>query len=94
MTLLSCCPVAMYPESSEVLGYCRGEPVYSRNSVHTVSEWVGDTPNSSYGHSKLDAKTVLFYARLESLVFSFESFFTSHKALIKTHHSKALTKNY
>lgn len=27
---------AIYPESAAVLGYCRGEPVYSRDCVHTL----------------------------------------------------------
>ena len=28
---------AVYPEDSPVLGHCKGEPVYSRTNVHTVS---------------------------------------------------------
>ncbi|KAM9752682.1 DNA repair protein complementing XP-C cells [Menidia menidia] len=27
---------ALYPETASVLGYCRGEPVYSRDCVHTL----------------------------------------------------------
>ncbi|XP_068010215.1 DNA repair protein complementing XP-C cells isoform X2 [Melanerpes formicivorus] len=27
---------AIYPESAAILGYCRGEPVYSRDCVHTL----------------------------------------------------------
>ena len=29
-------PVAMYPEDSDILGFCRGELVYPRQCVHTV----------------------------------------------------------
>ena len=28
--------VAIYPESSKVLGFCRGEAVFARKSVYTV----------------------------------------------------------
>ena len=27
---------AIYPEDSEVLGHCKGEPVYARENVHMV----------------------------------------------------------
>lgn len=29
--------LVIYPEDSQILGYCKGEPVYSRNCVATVS---------------------------------------------------------
>ena len=30
--------LAIYPEESQILGYCKGEPVYARQCVHTVSD--------------------------------------------------------
>ena len=29
--------LAIYPEDSRILGSCRGEPIYAREHVHTVS---------------------------------------------------------
>ena len=29
---------AIYPEESQILGYCKGEPVFARQCVHSVSE--------------------------------------------------------
>lgn len=29
--------LAIYPETAAILGYCRGEAVYSRECLHTVS---------------------------------------------------------
>ena len=32
-----CSSPAIYPEDSKILGSCRGEPIYAREHVYTVS---------------------------------------------------------
>lgn len=34
--MFCCVHTAIYPETAAILGYCRGEAVYSRECLHTV----------------------------------------------------------
>lgn len=38
--------LAIYPEDSRILGSCRGEPIYAREHVHTVSSKADPVPGT------------------------------------------------
>ena len=55
ITILIFYSSAIYPEESQILGYCKGEPVYARECVHTVS----DKNRGMYSHVNVTSLKVI-----------------------------------